>query len=548
MNTSLLAREASDTIISIESGSINKANLRHILDELCENLDRDQVAQSLISVDLAGIKSVLMNPKSTEHSISTTIDLLSHQLPIGIYKKRNEQMLQEEICGEQNPSNIRALTRSYITTLLNSGYSHTFLKNYSQHFFFYSKDRISGNSAITEYFKPFSNKPSEFSVIYKAPQFLLDFQKPGKILGLTVSKTLPEFDSQLSRSHFGVSRNEVYLLVPKRKSKDPFSAKAHADNIVDQFQTLIGLYHHKEAPKPILEGMVFCHQSSTSTKVSASVNPMHKCHDLKPGVASKKLAKFMQGFSMQRESFRKFNRSAELHALALSSESKENQMINLWISLESLIPNKDEQDKIAQIEHITKSVIPFLNLGYINKLTTNLSKDLLRWNSKKVKKILHKAKGGGVMEKLTNLMALEKYERHLTSLLTAVEDFPLLHERTKYIHHVLSSPQSVTKTLDAHKQRLEWQIRRIYRARNMIVHDGSTPSYTEVLIENTHHYLDTIMSGIMSLASEDNTLNTIDQSFKMVEINYNSFYKKLQAKGLQFTEDNIDNLLHKYPL
>ena len=68
------------------------------------------------------------------------------------------------------------------------------------------------------------------------------------------------------------------------------------------------------------------------------------------------------------------------------------------------------------------------------------------------------------------------------------------------------------------------------------------------MIENTHDYLDTVMSGLMFLASAKNTLDTIDQGFKMVEINYASYYKSINEKGLAFTQDNIYDLLFKHPI
>ncbi|TOO76381.1 hypothetical protein CGH28_24905, partial [Vibrio parahaemolyticus] len=69
-------------------------------------------------------------------------------------------------------------------------------------------------------------------------------------------------------------------------------------------------------------------------------NQMHKCNDLKPSLASKKLQDFLSNFSLDKSSFSQFIRSSELHAQALKTDSEENQIINLWIAIESLIPPK----------------------------------------------------------------------------------------------------------------------------------------------------------------------------------------------------------------
>jgi hypothetical protein len=548
MNASLLVIEAMSTIKAIESGTIRRPNLKHILDELCENLDKDDVAKELLTVELKGVKAVLKDPKSNDSSVSTTVELLKNQLRLDVYIKKNQELLILEVCENQSPPALRTLTRSYITSLLNFGFSAKYIQKVSQRFFFYSKNRISGNEAIRDYLELFSAEAKEYNVIYRAPKYLSAFKLAGDHLGIKVTDSLEEFKVPLNRYNFGLRNNETYLLVPKTESKDLYFAKSISDRKIEQFQTLIGLYHHKEAPAPIIECLVIDSDQQQILKAMKSINPMHKCQDSKPGVASRKLAEFMEGFSMQPDSFNKFNRCAELHALALSSESIENQMINLWIALESLIPNKDSNNDISQIEHIAGSIIPFLNLGYINKIVTRLSKDLFQWDMRLTKKMLRNIHGDGIAYRLSNFLILEEFSDRRIELESSFKNFHLLEVRYNYVKYLLSEPANIINSLETHKTRVEWQIRRIYRVRNMIVHDGATPSYSEVLIENIHDYLDTVMSGIMVLASSQNTLDTIDQGFKMVEINYDSYYKSLNKKGLEFNQDNIYALLFSNPI
>ncbi|HKM44652.1 MAG TPA: hypothetical protein VJY12_04255 [Dysgonamonadaceae bacterium] len=546
MNSSLLIREAILTHKAVEAGTIQKPNLGHVLNELCENLDKDIIAHSLLSVDIKGIKAILKNPKSSGSSILTCIRLLENQIPLNRYKSKNEELLIKYICGDQNPSKIRYFTRSYITTLLNSGYSEKYIQEISRSYFHYSDDRIFGSAAIEDYLELFNKETQEYFVIYRAPMYFKHFVKGASKLSITVTDEVADFGNIIDRFNFKLNKNEIYMQA-KCTAKEPHAAKKHADIMIEQLQTLIGLYHHKEAPKPILEGLVVFPDKKNGKKISSHFNPMHKCRDLKAGVAARRLEMFMDGFSMEKASFYKFNRSAELHALALGSDSVENQLINLWIALESLIPSKDD-DKVSQIEHISKSIMPFLNLGYIQKITTRLSKDLLLWNAGKIKEILRQIDGNGVMEKICYLLALEKYKPLRVDLSNSFGDFHLLHERYKYLEFLFSSPANFVSTLESHTQRVDWQIRRIYRARNMIVHDGVTPSYVEILIENTHDYLDSIFSSLMALASQEYILNSIDQGFKMVEISFDSYLKALNEKEIIFTEENIDQLIFKYKI
>lgn len=538
MNTSLLVREAIQTYLAIEAGSIKSPNLNHVIDELCENIDKDMVARSLLKVDLGGVKSALKDPKTPDKSKLTCLKLIESQMPLRLYKSRNEVLLVEAICEAKDSSSIRSLTRSYITTLLNSGYSEKYIQEITRQFFHYSNDRVSGNTEISLYLGKFQAEPEEFRVVYKGPLFLKSFASSAEKLGVIITEDKGELSQVIDDLNFGLADNQIFLIT-KCKAKEYHRAKKYADSKIEQLQTLIGLYHHKESPKRIKEGLVVASSLEHGRIVSNHFNPMHKCKDLKIGTASRKLKEFMEGFSMERESFFRFNRSADLHALALSSDSVENQLINLWTALESLLPSKEEE-KISQIEHISNSIMPFLNVGYIQKIVTRLSKDLIIWSPRVSKNIFKEIDCSGIPEKAFHLLALDKYEGLRSDLKGRFNDFHLLSERFSYLEWLLSSPSNVVFSLDSHRQRVDWQIRRIYRARNMIVHDGKTPSYTEILIENIHDYLDTILSSLMSLGSKDHILNSIDEGFKMADLTYSSYYKRLSAKGLKFDESNIE--------
>ncbi len=537
MHSSLLVREAIQTYKAIEAGTIKKPNLNHIIDELLESIDKDSVAKSLLVVELGEIKSGLKDPKISDKSRLTCLKLIESQMPLAVYKARNEKLLIEAICQTKDASTIRSLSRSYITTLLNSGYSEKYIQKTTKAFFHYSPERITGNTDISRYFQNFKTELEEFNVIYRAPSYLSEFKDPASKLGITITDELDNLNQAVIDLNFKIAINQTYLIT-KCKAKECYSAKKRSDLKIDQLQTLIGLYHHKECPKKITEGLVVPLNSGEGKIVKNHSNPMHKCKDLKVGPASKRLKEFMDGFSMVEESFFRFNRSAELHALALASDSAENQLINLWTALESLIPSKAD-DKICQIEHISHSIMPFLNLGYLQKITTQLSKDLLLWNSRVTRNTLKEINCSKIPEKTLHLLALEKHKTLRNVLKSRFGDFHLLYERFSYLEWLLSSPANVVSALDAHKQRVDWQIRRIYRARNMIVHDGTTPSYTRILIENTHDYLDTILTSLMSLGSKEHILNSTDQGFKMMELSYSSYYRNLTKKGLIFNDENI---------
>lgn len=50
-----------------------------------------------------------------------------------------------------------------------------------------------------------------------------------------------------------------------------------------------------------------------------------------------------------------------------------------------------------------------------------------------------------------------------------------------------------------HQKKLSWHIRRLYRTRNLIVHDSGTMYDIETLVENCHSYVDEFLKQILRL-------------------------------------------------
>lgn len=90
------------------------------------------------------------------------------------------------------------------------------------------------------------------------------------------------------------------------------------------------------------------------------------------------------------------------------------------------------------------------------------------------------------------------------------------------------NPKSLNKLLVQHEKKVSWQIRRIYRTRNIIVHSGRPPEFIHTLIENAHDYLDQLLYSFISLTCDGYRLSSIEQSFELMKVKWNTYLKKLE--------------------
>lgn len=173
----------------------------------------------------------------------------------------------------------------------------------------------------------------------------------------------------------------------------------------------------------------------------------------------------------------------------------------------------------------------------------NLVKDLLKWNSKVTKAALKNVDGLKFTERLLRVITQQKYSSNLLSIESELRDFHLLKDRIDYFKEKLATPQAALEIIKDYEERVTWQIRRIYRARNIIVHSGKTPPYTKHLIEHAHEYLDIILDNLVELGSNPKIAKSTSQGFKYMGMYYDFYSRNLEKKGLVFDDSNITRLL-----
>jgi len=542
MNTGTLCLEALQTIREVELGNIKAPNIHHVVAELCSNFERDVVAQELVALPTSAYFPTLKNPKTPIKELQHVLELLSFQLSSSGYRLKNEALLKNEICNGQSIPIIRRLARSYITTLIATGVSQKYLTETTLNFFYHGPNRISGPESIENFFACFRHEPEEFTVIFKVESIFEYMKDALGAFDLTIQKELPSNLNLSAFPSFTSKDAKLYAIVRVKAARDIYSARAGAETRLQLGATLHTLFHHKEHPSWLPECIVV-NAKGEPFRVKKSVNSMHKCADLTKPVASTRLQLFMSDFSLEQKSLTKFVRTAQLHSMALASNADENQILNLWIALESLVPSETKSDDTSNIEHIVKSLVPFLNVGYLDRLLNNLVKDLLRWNQSIVRPIFRQIPGKKFTNKLIRLLVITEYSAELQKLKISLLDFHLLRDRIEYFQDLLSNPSSIIAALNAHEVRLAWQIRRIYRTRNLIVHTGQTPAYTPLLIAHTHDYLDTVMASLVGLGSKPKKIHSVEQGFKHIELNYSTYVSRLSQKALIFDQENIDFLM-----
>jgi hypothetical protein len=100
---------------------------------------------------------------------------------------------------------------------------------------------------------------------------------------------------------------------------------------------------------------------------------------------------------------------------------------------------------------------------------------------------------------MTPFSALCKPENHadILELLELAGNHVLLRYRIYSTWKNFHDPRVLAKNLAESKERIGWHLKRIYRARNLLVHRGIEVPHLESLCDNLHYYVSLLLSRVI---------------------------------------------------
>lgn len=209
--------------------------------------------------------------------------------------------------------------------------------------------------------------------------------------------------------------------------------------------------------------------------------------------------------------------SLQYHYLGVLAKSPESRLTNFWIALETLFLESEG----SIIEKITSTLPASLALDYLRRQLQALSIRVVAHSYR-----LHDTGASAEAAELRSLFGLGHKQKRIsirvdvlldtlldetratTLLRLCARDSLLVFRLNRYREKVLSS-SDLAESIEWHREVLRWQLRRIYRARNSLVHRGTLPKRASYLIQNLHTYLVMALNAIVAeLGSSKQGLDT----------------------------------------
>lgn len=524
LNAHSITHEALSLLRKVRSKHIPDGNLKPVREELLLLIRKDLVVKSLLNEKLAHYSKLIKEANNIDdlyYSIYSIHTYLSDKK----YLEEVKRLLTETVIEGKRKRDIFFLTRVFVTELMNYGYSKSYLYNLTNQFFFQEKDNeIDNVDVISEFLNLFDFKEQKFDVFIQAPAIFWDFRKSLKEVDVKMSKTIKHTDKNVILKSFSKQKKstDIYLIIKDVEALDHFSARRKGQNKLNFFINLFHLYHHRES----LEFRNLCCvkrlDNNFTLILDEPINSVKKQKDFKSTDAALMVEKLIKNLSFARKnnSLGRFIKALELHKLALSANEEENQLLDLWAAIETIFQKKAESNE-SRIEQISNSLIPFLSYGYVKGLLLELFKDLSNWDKEKFYQLLDSINNDSSLRLNTflELLVLEENDSKVDDLLGHLDLFPLLKNRVTLYNEWFKNPKEVKSFIERHSKKITWQIRRIYRARNTLVHHGNKPQQLPILLENLSSYFHKVMDELEELM-EHNKVRSIEHGILEMKIHY----------------------------
>jgi hypothetical protein len=307
------------------------------------------------------------------------------------------------------------------------------------------------------------------------------------------------------------------------------SPRLAAECCLQQISTLLNvqnLYHNSAAFRAVARVLVY---DGDSTPFVVEVSP-EKHFGLFPRSEYRKLSRDTYSRVGSRLDGRISN-ALECHALALSADNPKTAMVNLWTALETITGSvglKSIGSRVAE------RIAPIIAYRRVDKIATYLALSvhtMARRDEKGIDPKLMPASSEYFIAPDDILRAVTGKEDNeaIKYLFGRCSASPLLLYRLFSVWKDFHDPRALATSIARSKTRVEWQVARIYRARNLLVHRGEQSRYTWRLLRNAHYYVSTAISRVLH-DLRDQPDWTVDTSLVYQGQRYAHLHDQLQKR------------------
>ncbi len=545
LNFKFLCYDILETINNIEDNVLDAGNLSPLIDELMTSYKRDPIIKNLFGEKIEtlfeqknehGIYKSSFSDICRERSSENTRTKLRKVLIYLIEELSNDDKYYKALVARTRDlvqlqitqdieNELHILSQILLSELVNRSYSIEFLYNSVNNTFFSEENICDAEKAFDTFIETFTFNKRDYAVYFPVSTGIKD-------------DLLNCFNLSIEDNIFEMFNN-IYPYVGKIKLKalDPEQARIKVSDLLEIFLSIIQYDKHSQKAFHIHHVCVVDIETKKSYFLKEPIKAILRGRRDKETVFVRDICPHQT---------RNLLSAISLHASAIKSNDIHNQFLNLWTAIEVLVP-VERKGSFSRVTQISNTLTTIMSITYYYSLLYHLKNDISSVVND-YENLVGDIEGDSVF-KLACVLSQAEYQDKKNTILDSLSLYPLLKYRLQKYERLLNNPKEMLDAYMYHSERISQQIMRIYRTRNMIVHDGSDTVYIDLILQNLHFYLDTLIDTIYAIQNKG--YHNVTAVFnKMIEIEnkmINSLHKDTLDKidiqyfcnvGTLYTESN----------
>ncbi len=539
LNTHYLCKEFLMFYELIKNKTISENAHKSIIYELVFSLRNDDAAKEIFNELYESYVSEINNNQDKIDNLYKIIKLIDEILDDAYYDKMKDLLIDLILNDKDEKKKIRRITQSLLSELINMGYSKRYIYNNINYLFLNKSSMVYSTDKINEFFGIFDLEPRKYTSLFKLKKNDSIYEALKKT-NFKISDSLP--GNYSSESRFS-QKGYLYIDTPELDAFDPFSAKELAEDFILTFEAFMKYNYHRQHIKIEKKALILDKKSKKVLLIEEAIMGINKQPDNDKNKISENTERIFRIVS-NLESSDSLVLALKSHSDAIKADNINHQFITLWSAMESLI---NTTGKDTNIEAVNKVLEPIFTLDYFFRYTHNMYLYLIKKYPADYSTLLDKMECGETdFQKTVLFLAMKEKSEPLRDEFYAIikEDNPLLVNKIYHLVGLLNNTDELLKGLKKHNNNIKWQIRRIYRTRNVIIHGNDTLPYINTLIENLHEYFDRTIEIILKTSELNPSITDLEGVFYQIKFLSEHYIKSLEEhKNTKIDETNFEKLI-----
>lgn len=432
--------------------------------------------------------------------------------------------------ARQNYERISRLTSLYLTIILSDGYSREFVAHQATLLFF-KKDKAKIRlSLIDSFLSSFDGREHEFTVYFGSTSTLSFYLEGANVGEVQDVASLRASVANLLAADV-LAGNDIVAV--RAKAKDIFAAARSVSELLTSYVAVAGV-RSVDLELPDVNrfvastkgGGLVVEYDGSAFDPGMSRRVRRAQRSAVNNVLETTSRLFDRQSHLERASRERVLNCASLAYKGLNSPSVDLQLTSFWSALETLLPPPNGGAS-SRISHYSSFAVPAVSLWHHRRAFVYVSNLLLNLNGIGYRKIIRQAlsrmtelQSPKIFEGLIAVVCLEEMEDVRGELYDFIHHNPLATHAVCRLESKYGQVDRLKAAFDQHEKKVSWQLSRIYRARNAVVHAGANLRDHDSLSISAFEYVSAALFQSTASHYLDLGHTRIDDIFVSISMDY----------------------------